>query len=117
MEEVKWKGLKKEMSNFASGLILQCPRISDDKKNLKEILAELFAIFEITHVLIVDNPDISSFISRNCPNIQKYMAPKIEGVENLNKLPRKTKIMRYFGSEPTKEEKMSFQDVTLYEII
>ncbi len=77
---MKWKGLKEEMSNFASGLILQCPRISDDKKNLKEMLAELFAIFDISHVVIVDSPDLSGFISKNCPAIQKYNVPRIEGV-------------------------------------
>jgi hypothetical protein len=77
---VKWKGLKKEMSNFAAGVILQCPRISEEKKNLKEMLPEIFAIFDITHVLIIDNPDLSSYLSRNCPNVHKYVASKLEGV-------------------------------------
>jgi hypothetical protein len=43
------------MTNFASGIILQCPKVSEDNKNLKEIIAELLDIFEITHVLIIDS--------------------------------------------------------------
>jgi hypothetical protein len=62
------------------------------------MLPELIAIFGISHVLVVDNPDLSNFISRSCPGVEKFVAPRIEGVENLAKLPRTTKIMRYFGS-------------------
>jgi hypothetical protein len=44
------------------------------------MLAELLMIFEVTHVLIIDNPDISSFLTRNCPSIHRFNASKIEGV-------------------------------------
>lgn len=97
MEEVKWKGLQNEMSNFASGVILQCPRISADKKNVKEMLPELLNIFGISHVLIIDNPDLSNYIERSCAGVAKFVAPRIEGVENLYRLSKVTKIMRYFG--------------------
>jgi hypothetical protein len=56
---------------------LQCPKISDEKKYLKEMLAELLTAFEITHVVIIDNPDISSFLTRNCPNIQRFNTSKL----------------------------------------
>ena len=56
-------------------------------------------IFEVTHVLIIDNPDISSFLTRNCPNVQRSNASKIEGVENLLTLQKKNKLTRYFGGE------------------
>lgn len=41
------------------------------------MLAELLIIFEITHVLIIDNPDISSFLTRNCLAVQRFNASKI----------------------------------------
>lgn len=44
------------------------------------MLVELLLIFDITHVLIIDSPDISSFLTRNCPNIQRFNTSKIEGV-------------------------------------
>lgn len=97
LESVKLKGTKDEINSFASGLILQCPRISDDKKNIKEMLADLFSIFDITHVLIIDNPDLSGFISRNCPDIQKEVAPKMEGIDNLLKLPKTPKVKSFIG--------------------
>lgn len=65
------------MSNFAAGVILQCPKVSEERKNIKEMLPEIFAIFDITHVLIIDNPDLSNYLTRNCPNVQKYVAPRI----------------------------------------
>ena len=77
---MKWKGTKEEICSFASGVVLQCPKIVTSKKESRYILTELFSIFDITHVLIIDNPDLSSFISRNCPEIQKEVAPKIEGI-------------------------------------
>lgn len=44
------------------------------------MLPELLAIFQITHVLVVDNPDLSNFISRNCPGVEKFVALRLEGV-------------------------------------
>lgn len=87
------------MSSFASGIVMQCPKVSEEKKHLKEMLAELLIIFEITHVLIIDNPDISSFLTRNCPAVQRFNASKIEGIDSLLKLQKKNKLNRYFGSD------------------
>lgn len=114
---MKWKGTHQEICSFASGLVLQCPRVSDEKKNIKEMLAELFVIFGITHVLVIDNPDLSSFISRNCPDIIKEVAPKLEGIDNLSKLPKSTKIKNYFGEHKVVTEKLSFEEAIVYEII
>jgi hypothetical protein len=102
------------MSSFASGIILQCPKVSEEKKHLKEMLAELLMIFDITHVLCIDNSDISSYLMRNCPNIQKVNASKIEGVENLLKLQKKNKLSRYFGCDQHELVKLRIEDVTLY---
>jgi hypothetical protein len=81
------------------------------------MLAELLAIFEITHVLIIDSPDLSGFISRNCPGIQKEVAPRIEGIDNLFRLPKKNKVKSYFGENPLTQEKISFEEAILYELI
>lgn len=105
------------MSAFASGVILQCPKISEEKKHLKEMLAELLIIFEVTHVLIIDSPDISNYLTRNCPSIIRFNASKIEGVENLLKLQKKNKLNRYFGGEQFELIKLNIKEVTLYELI
>jgi hypothetical protein len=68
-------------------------------------------------VLIIDNPDISSYLTRNCPNVQRFNASKIEGVENLLKLQKKNKLNRYFGSDQFELIKLRIDDVTLYELI
>ena len=60
-------------------------------------MTELFNIFEITHALIIDSPDLSSFVARNCPNVIKEVAPKIEGIDNMAKLTKATKVKTYLG--------------------
>ena len=61
------------------------------------MLTDLFKIFDITHVLIVDNPDLSGYISRSCLELQKEVAPKMEGIDNLLKLPRTPKVKAFIG--------------------
>jgi hypothetical protein len=78
------------------------------------MLAELLMMFEVTHVLIIDNPDLSSYLTRNCPNIVRTNASKIEGVENLLKLQKKNKISRYFGGEQPETLKLRIEEVVLY---
>lgn len=78
------------------------------------MLAELLMMFEVTHVLIIDNPDLSSYLTRNCPNIVRTNASKIEGVENLLKLQKKNKINRYFGGEQPETLKLPIEEVVLY---
>lgn len=114
---MKWKGATHETSSFASGLILHCPKISEEKKHLKEMLAELLMLFEITHVLIIDSADISNYLTRNCPAILRFNAPKIEGVDSLLKLQKKNKLTRYFGSDHFQLLKLPIAQVTLYELI
>lgn len=105
------------MSSFASGLVVQCPRVSEEKKHLKEMLAELLMIFEVTHVLIIDSPDISSFLTRNCPTVQRFNASRIEGVDSLLKLQKKNKLSRYFGADHCEPLRLRIEEVTLYELI
>lgn len=81
------------------------------------MLAELLAVFEVTHVLIIDNPDISSFLTRNCPSVHRFNASRIEGVENLLKLQKRNKLTRYFGAEQPEALKLRIEEVTLYELI
>ena len=69
-------------------------------------MPELFQIFGIQHVLVIDNPDLSSFVSRNCPDVQKWIAPKIEGVENMSKLTKATKIKTYLGGSDSQQVTM-----------
>lgn len=59
------------------------------------MLAEVLNMYEITHVLIVNSPDISSFLTRSCPNIQRCNAPRLEGVDALLKLPKRKKLNQY----------------------
>lgn len=65
------------MNSFSSGLILQCPKITDEKRYLKDLLVDIFNIFQISHVLVIDNPDLSGYVSRNCPDLHKEVAPKM----------------------------------------
>ena len=65
-------------------------------------------------MLIIDNPDLSSYISRNCPDIQKEVAPKIEGIENMSKLTRDTKIKMFLGGVGVEQDVMPIDDVVLY---
>lgn len=105
------------MSSFASGMVVQCPRVSEEKKHLKEMLAELLMIFEVTHVLIIDSPDISSFLTRNCPAVQRFNASRIEGIDSLLKLQKKNKLNRYFGADHCEPLRLRIEEVTLYELI
>ena len=114
---MRWKGCSAETSSFAAGMVLQCPRVSEEKKHLKEMLAELLIIFEVTHVLIIDSPDISSFLTRNCPAVQRFNASKIEGVDSLLKLQKKNKLNRYFGADQHELLRLTIAEVTLYELI
>lgn len=117
MQGLRWRGSSAEMGCFAAGLVVQCPRVSEDKKHLKEMLAELLAVFEVTHVLIIDSPDISSFLTRNCPAVHRFNASRLEGVDSLLKLQKKNKLSRYFGAEACELLRLRIEEVTLYELI
>lgn len=73
-------------------------------------------MFDISHVLIIDNPDISSFLTRSCPIIKRYNASRIEGVEALLKLPKKKKINDYLGADNTELLTVNIDDIPIYEL-
>jgi hypothetical protein len=119
MENMKWKGCSAEVGSFAAGVVLQCPKISDDRKHLKDLLVDLLVEFEITHVVVIDNPDISSFLHRKFQNspLQRHNISKLEGVEALLKGPKKNKILRYFGNDPTEFVTAPLAQVVLFELV
>ena len=67
--------------------------------------------------MIIDSPDLSSFVARNCPGVTKEIAPKIEGIDNMARLTRATKVKTYLGGSEIQQEKLAIDEVLLYEVM